>query len=298
MNWTTKNIPNQSGKHVLITGANSGIGLETAKVLATKGANITLAVRNLEKGEQAINLIKQAAPNAKLRVIGLDLSDLASVDNCVTQLTSESQAIDILINNAGVMQFDKRLSSKQGYELMWATNYLGHFALTLGLLPLLEKAPQPRVVTVSSLVAKFKSADIYYNDLNFESHYDKMAAYAQSKLANVMFAAELQNRLKSKHSKIVSLAAHPGYTATNLQQHMGITGVIMNALFAQNVTMGALPTLRAATDDSLKGGEYLGPMNLFNYRGFPVLNDLPTAATSPTALKKLWLTTENILGIA
>lgn len=298
MKWTIENIPNQLGKHLLITGANSGIGFEAAKVLAMKGASVTLAVRDLNKGQQAVEEIQKVDPNASLSLIKLDLSDLSSVNQCVKQLLEEGKAIDTLINNAGVMQFDKRLTSKQGYELMWATNHLGHFALTIGLLPLLEKGTQPRVVTLSSLVAKFKSADIYYDDLNFERGYDKMAAYAQSKLANVMFAVELQRRLKKLKSKVISVAAHPGYTATNLQQHMGFSGVVMNALFAQTVDMGVLPTLRAATDEQLVGGEYIGPMKMFNYRGHPDLNTLPKAATLPTALNRLWKTTEEIVDMS
>ena len=296
MNWTTQNIANQAGRHIVITGANSGIGLEAAKQLASKGAKITLAVRNLDKGQAAVNEIKQFAPSARLSLIELDLSDLNSVEQCIAHFIEKDEPIDVLINNAGVMQFDKRFESKQGYELMWATNHLGHFALTLGLLPLLEQAKKPRVVTLSSLVAKFKSADIYYHDLNFEGHYDKMAAYAQSKLANVMFASELQQRLHSANSKVLSVAAHPGYTATNLQQHMGLAGTIMNALFAQKVDMGALPTLRAATDEGLKGGEYIGPKKMMNYRGYPVLNTLPDAATDQALCEQLWQTTESILG--
>ena len=295
MNWNTDKIPDQSGKHYLITGANSGIGLEAAKVLASKGAEVTMAVRNVTKGQLAIKDIKQTVPAAKLEVIELDLADLDSVDTCVQSLLKDGKPIDVLINNAGVMQFDKRLESKQGFELMWATNHLGHFKFTLGLLPLLEKTERPRVVTLSSLVAKFKSADIYYDDLNFENSYDKMAAYSQSKLANVMFAVELQKRLKSNNSNVISVAAHPGYTATNLQQHMGFAGVIMNALFAQGVQMGVLPTLRAAVDADLKGGEYIGPMKMGNYRGYPDLNTLPKAATDDSKLKKLWTKTEQIL---
>ncbi|WP_448554851.1 oxidoreductase [Thalassotalea montiporae] len=295
MKWTTSNMPSQVGKHFLITGANSGIGLQAAKELAIKGAEVTLAVRNLAKGEAAIKSIRQSEPNAQLQLVQLDLSDLHSVADCVTQLNQAGKTIDVLINNAGVMQFDRREESTQGFELMWATNHLGHFALTLGLLTLLEQAAEPRVVTISSLAAKFKSANIYYQDLNFEQKHDKMAAYAQSKLANVMFAVELQSRLAESHSKIISVAAHPGYTATNLQQYMGLSGVIMNALFAQKVEMGALPTLRAATDTNLKGGEYIGPMKMSNYRGYPDTNSLPTAATQQSQRKKLWQVTEQIL---
>lgn len=297
MNWTAENIPSQSGKRILITGANSGIGLEAAKVLASKGAEVILAVRNLDKGKLAQQEILVLVPSANTSVIALDLSDLDSVNSCVKQLIEADKKIDVLINNAGVMLLNEHTTSAQGHEIQWATNHLGHFSFTAGLLPLLEKAEQPRIVTLSSLVAKMKAADIYYQDLNFEKKYDKMAAYAQSKLANVMFAVELDKRLKESGSKVVSIAAHPGYTATNLQQHMGLLGTVMNALMAQKVEMGVLPTLKAATDPLLKGGEYIGPMKMSNYRGYPGFNTLPTPAEDANHRQKLWHTTERILGL-
>lgn len=298
MKWNSKNIGNQSGKRFLITGANSGIGFEAARVLASKGAEIIFAVRNLKKGGEARLEIIKETPSANISLVQLDLSDLNSVNQCVKRLKEADKPIDVLINNAGVMQFDRREESAQGYELMWATNHLGHFAFTAGILPLLEKASQPRIVSLSSLVAKFKAADIYYHDLNFEKKHDKMAAYAQSKLANVMVATELQKRLEQSGSKIISVAAHPGYTATGLQRHMGLSGIIMNALFAQKLSMGALPTLMAATDESLKGGEYIGPLKMGNWRGNPGPNTLPKAANDSKQREKLWQTTEDILGIS
>ena len=298
MKWDSRNIKDQSGKRILITGGNSGIGLEAARVLAAKGAEIILAIRNLRKGQQAKQEILRATPDASVTLIEIDLSDLTSVNYCVQDLLHEDKAIDVLINNAGVMQFDQRKTSAQGYELMWATNHLGHFAFTAGVLPLLEKAKHPRVVTLSSMVAKFKAADIYYSDLNFEKGYDKMSAYAQSKLANVMVAVELQERLEKSGSKVLSVAAHPGYTATNLQQHMGLSGIIMNALFAQKVAVGALPTLMAATDDNLLGGEYIGPMKMQNWRGYPGRNVLPKPAEDSQQRQKLWQITEQILGLS
>ena len=298
MKWNTDNIPDQHGKRFLITGANSGIGLEAAKTLASKGAEVILAVRNLDKGKQAQNEIARLTPESVVSLIKLDLSDLDSVETCVQQLREANKPIDVLINNAGVMLLNKHTTSAQGYEIQWATNHLGHFAFTAGILPLLEQADQPRIVTLSSLVAKMKAADIYYQDLNFEKKYDKMAAYAQSKLANVMFASELYQRLQRSGSKVVSVAAHPGYTATNLQQHMGLMGVVMNALMAQKVEMGVLPTLRAATDPALRGGEYIGPMKMANYRGHPGENTLPAAAEDGVQRKKLWQETEKILGLS
>lgn len=296
--WDNNSIKSQSGKRFLITGTNSGIGLEAAKVLASKGAEVILAVRNLQKGKQAQNEIARFAPGAKTSLAQLDLSNLESVNQCVEQLLQQGKTIDVLINNAGVMQFDRREESAQGYELMWATNHLGHFAFTAGVMPLLEQAGQPRIVYLSSMVAKFKAADIYYQDLNFEKKYNKMAAYAQSKLANIMVAAELNQRLKQSGSKVIALAAHPGYTATNLQQHMGVSGMIMNALFAQKIPMGTLPTLMAATDDRLTGGEYIGPAQMKNWRGYPGKNTLPKAAEDAQQRQRLWQTTEDILGLS
>lgn len=295
MKWDSSKISDQSQKRILITGANSGIGLEAATVLAKKGADVVLAVRDVQKGQQAKAQIERVCSTAQISIVELDLSDLASIDRCVQQLMHAGKAIDVLINNAGVMLLDKRTLSAQGHEIQWATNHLGHFAFTQGILPLLEKTKQGRIVTLSSLVAKMKAADIYYHDLNFENKYDKMAAYAQSKLANAMFAIELQQRLQQSGSKVISVAAHPGYTATNLQQHMGLMGVIMNAMFAQNVSMGVLPTLQAATDESLLGGEYIGPMKMANSRGYPGKNTLPQAATDAKLRQRLWNTTEQIL---
>jgi len=298
MQWNTDLIPAQTGKRILITGANSGIGFKAAEELAAKGAEILMAVRDTGKGQKARETLLAKTPAAIVELIELDLSDLESVKKCVAYLTEENKPLDILINNAGVMLLNQRTLSKQNHEVQWATNHLGHFALTCGLLPLLEKTDNPRIVTLSSLVAKFKQADIFYDDLNFSDNYDKMAAYAQSKLANAMFASELDKRLKATGSNVKSIAAHPGYTATNLQQHMGVMGTIMNLLFAQNANQGVLPTLRAATDPDLTGGEYIGPMKMGNYRGHPGLNSMPEAALKRSETKRLWSTTEEIVGLS
>lgn len=299
MKWDIGMMPSQAGKRFLITGANSGLGFQCAKELVAKDAEVIMAVRNLAKGKQARETILQSIPSAKIDLAELDLSDLDSVNICVEQLIQRDETIDVLVNNAGIMfLFGERSVSQQGHEVMWATNHLGHFAFTAGILPLIERAEQGRIVVVSSLVTKFKQADIYYQDLNFEQSYDGMSAYAQSKLANVMFAAELQQRLLHAGSKVIAVAAHPGYTATNLQQHMGWLGKVMNTLFAQNLTMGTLPLLQAATDNRLTGGEYIGPKNMNNYRGYPSLNALPEAANDVFKRRRLWQKTEEILEMA
>ena len=296
MKWDQQQVNDQAGKRFLITGSNSGIGYEAAKVLAGKGAEVIMAVRNQEKGRLAIESIMKQHPKAQLRQVELDLSDLNSVTRCVDTLIAERKPLDVLINNAGVMMLEKHTTSAQGHEMQWATNHLGHFALSSGLMPLLQMSTQARIVTLSSVIAKMRMAKIYYEDINFEKSYDKMATYAQSKLANAMFAMELHRRLQQLGSSIISVAAHPGYTATNLQQHMGLLGVVLNALFAQKMAMGALPTLQAATDSSLHGGTYIGPMSMANYRGYPGINSWPDAANDAQQCQRLWQTTESILG--
>lgn len=291
-NWSTKDMPSQAGKRVLITGANSGIGFGTALELARKGAEVILAVRSTNKGQQAVAEIKRKYPTAKLSVAELDLADLESVRSCVNQLKEQYQHIDVLINNAGVMLADRRRQSKQGYELQLATNHFGHFLLTQQLLPLLEAAQAPRIVIVSSLVADMKGANIYFDDLHFEQSYQFIPSYGQSKLANLMFAIDLEQQLAQRKSRIKVLCCHPGYTATNLQNSMGLTGKIMNALMAQSIEMGCLPTLRATTDPNAKSGEYYGPRRFAGYRGHPIVCDMPKKALNQEVRNKLWQLTE------
>lgn len=303
-NWTLTNIPDQSGKIVLITGANSGIGLGVAKELANKGAHLILAVRNREKGHQARKEILAHisthshidTQEIKIEVMDLDLSDFDSILKFCQSFYSRFDALDILINNAGIMMPNEKMESAQGHEIQFATNHLGHFLLTKQLLPALEKAPAGRIVTTSSVVAKLKAADIYFSDIHFNHTYHKMKSYAQSKLANIMFAVDLDTKLKQSGSKVLSVAAHPGYTATNLQQHMGLLGVVMNKLLAQKVEMGILPTLRAAVDSDLTGGEYMGPLKFDGYRGYPELNKLPIKAQQSKVRDQLWKISEALIG--
>lgn len=293
--WNTADIPSQSGKTFLVTGANSGLGLGTSKELARKGAKVVMTARNLKKGEAAVTTIKKEIPNANLILMQLDLADLNSVEQFASDFRKHFQKLDVLINNAGVMMPNTRQVTKQGFELQFGTNHIGHFVLTNHLLPILEKTPSSRIVTLSSLVAKMGKADIYWDDLQWETSYDKMGAYAQSKLANMMFGIELQERLAAKGSKTISVLAHPGYTATNLQNNMGLQGKIMNLLFAQKLDMGILPTLRAATDPNVKGGGYYGPANMANWRGYPILNSLNPVAKDKKLTQRFWNKTEELI---
>lgn len=293
-NWNASHIPSLQGKTIIVTGANSGLGLGTTKELARKGAKIVMAVRNMDKGQKAYDEIKKEIGQADLHLMKLDLSDIDAVRAFAKQFKAEYDRLDILINNAGVMMPVKRFETKQGFEGQFGTNHIGHFVLTQELFDLIESTPNSRIVTLSSLVAKMGKADIYWDDMQFEKSYDKMATYAQSKLANMLFAYELDARLRERNSQTISVLAHPGYTATNLQQHMGLSGKIMNFLFAQKVEMGILPTLRAATDAGVQGGQYYGPAKMMNWRGYPVQNEPNNMAKDRAATKRFWEATEEM----
>ena len=294
-NWTTANIPSLKGKTFLITGANSGLGFGTTKELAKKGAKVIMTSRNLVKGNAALTKIKSEISDADLELMQLDLADINNVKEFSTNFKSRYQKLDVLINNAGVMMPVNRFETAQGFEGQFGTNHIGHFVLVNELFDLIESTPNSRIVVLSSLVAKMSKAAIYWDDLQFEKSYDKMASYAQSKLANMMFAAELDKRLREKNSTTICLMAHPGYTATNLQQHMGLQGKIMNFLMAQKVEMGILPTLRAATSPNVKGGEYYGPAKMGNWRGYPVINEPNTITNNRVATKRLWQLSETLI---
>lgn len=294
-NWTTANIPSLKGKTFLITGANSGLGFGATKELAKKGAKVIMTSRNLAKGNAALTKIKSEISDADLELMQLDLADINNVKEFSTNFKSRYQKLDVLINNAGVMMPVNRFETAQGFEGQFGTNHIGHFVLVNELLDLIESTPNSRIVVLSSLVAKMSKAAIYWDDLQFEKSYDKMASYAQSKLANMMFAAELDKRLREKNSTTICLMAHPGYTATNLQQHMGLQGKIMNFLMAQKVEMGILPTLRAATSPNVKGGEYYGPAKMGNWRGYPVINEPNTITNNRVATKRLWQLSETLI---
>lgn len=295
--WQKRDIPNQHDKRFLVTGANSGLGLTTVQMLLEARASVVMAVRNLAKSTKVFEGLKSQYPGSDIQIMHLDLADLNSVSAFADAFLQRFSSLDVLVNNAGIMFPSERQTSAQGFELQLATNHFGHFVLTQKLFPLLQATPDSRIVTVSSIVTKMKDADIYFDDLQFERQYKKMASYAQSKLANILFALELHSRLVTSGSQVKSLLAHPGYTATNLQQNMGLLGSMMNAMLAQKPEMGALPTLRAATDPSAKSGDYFGPSRFGEYRGNPVRVSPPALGLDPSTRKKCWAMSESLTGV-
>ncbi|WP_341899915.1 oxidoreductase [Fluviicola taffensis] len=299
VNWTKDNIPSQQGKTILITGATSGIGLEAAKVLSEKGAKIILPVRNLEKGKRAEQEIKQRCKSADVTLMKLDISDLDSVRLFADEFLKKYSKLDLLLNNAGIMWTPQKEITKQGQELQFATNHLGHFLLTGLLMPLLKATPNSRVISQSSVLHKKGQGQnfeptIYFDDLNFSKGYDTKKAYAQSKLANLLFTYELDRRFKAADIHSIATASHPGYTATNLQKDAGFMMKVMNVLLAQKVNMGSLPILRAATEPSLKGAEFFGPTKMSEMKGFPELVRSSDTSYDSNLAKKLWEVSEKL----
>ncbi len=288
--WTENDIPDQTGRVIIVTGANSGIGWDTARALAQKGATVIMACRNLEKARPAAEQIKALNPTGKAIVMPLDLADLDSVRSFATAFRSAYNRLDVLINNAGVMNTPYGKTA-QGFEQQFGTNHLGHFALTGLLLDLLDATPGARIVTVSSMVHRF--GPINFDNLNGEQRYSPNGAYWQSKLANLLFTYELQRRLSAAGQKTLSVAAHPGWTATNLQQHSGYYQ-ILNPLLAQKTAMGALPTLYAATAPDVRGGEYFGPGGLFEMRGYPRKVSSSARSHDEASAQRLWAISEDL----
>jgi len=299
--WTQNDIPDQQGRLAIITGGNSGIGYEAGLVLAGKNARVILAVRSVDKGEESARTIRQRYPRAQVAVMALDLSDLKSVRAFVQNFLTQYDRLDILINNAGVMALPKRKTA-DGFELQFGTNHLGHFALTGLLLPALRKTPGARIVTVSSAV--HTSGDIHFDDLQWEKTYQRWGAYAQSKLANLLFAYELQRRFNVTGINILSVGCHPGYAATNLQAAgPQMDGLVFrawmmkmaNALFAQGQDMGALPTLFAATAAEVNGCDYIGPAN--GMKGYPAKVKSNNKSYDEALAKRLWAVSEELTGV-
>jgi NAD(P)-dependent dehydrogenase (short-subunit alcohol dehydrogenase family) len=298
-NWTIENIGSLAGKRVIVTGGGSGIGFQAAKVLASKGAEVILAVRTLEKGQKALDKIIALDPSAKVCVMHLDLGDLKSIKSFAEEFSDKYNTLDLLINNAGVMVPPYK-HTVDGFELQFGTNHLGHFALTGRLLPTLLDTPGSKIVTVSSIANR--GAKIYFDNLDGSKGYNRMNFYRQSKFANLLFAVELNNRLKKSGANTISVVCHPGISSTNLTS-MGSgkeSGKIIKFLFdlaAQPAENGALPTLFAATNTELKGGEYIGPDGSGNRKGNPVICSEVETLFKPDVAEKLWEVSEQLTGV-
>lgn len=294
--WSVKEIPDLTGKQVLVTGGNSGIGYETAMKLAGAGADVYITSRKVSAGNEAVRKMRERYPDSdlKLHVMQLDLADLSSVRTFTQAFPDNMDCLDILIDNAGVMNIPQRTLTKDGFEMHMGTNYLGHFALTLGLLPLLRKA-QGRVVIVSALVAYNNILD--FDNLQCEVRYKPMDAYAQSKLADAVFANELGRR--EAHNGIISVALQPGSAYTNLQRHTSRMGGLMPLLLriaGQSAENCALPSLYAATQSNVKNGMFFGPTGRFNKGGAGPAR-MPEKAQDPAIAARLWKISEQLTGV-
>jgi NAD(P)-dependent dehydrogenase (short-subunit alcohol dehydrogenase family) len=296
--WTTADIPDQTGRVAVITGSNTGLGYETAAALAAKGAHVVIAVRNLDKGKDAAALIHKSSPNADVALQELDLTSLDSIRAAAEQLRTTHDRIDLLINNAGVM-YTPKSNTKDGFELQFGTNHLGHFAFTGLLLDKLLPVAGSRIVTVSSVGHRIL-ADIHFDDLQWERSYNRVAAYGQAKLANLLFTYELQRRLAS-HGTTIAAAAHPGMSDTELMRNMpaplASTSERIAPIFAQNPAMGALPTLRAATDPTVLGGQYYGPAGFAQTRGYPKIVGSSKKSHDAERQRRLWAVSEQLTGV-
>lgn len=291
-NWTAANIPQRKDGLAVITGSTEGIGFEDALALSAAGWQVIIMGRNAQKGTAAIDRLKQLNPQAKARFEPIDLADLSSIQSFADKMIAKGEAINLLINNAGVMTPPNRLETADGFELQFGTNHIGHFALTAQLLPLLRKAGDARVVTVSSVANR--AGAINFEDLQSAAAYVPMKAYSQAKLANLMFALELQRQSDQRGWGITSIAAHPGVSRTNLLisgagrwSAAGMARTFLPFLF-QPSAQGALPTLYAATAPEAKGGRYYGPNKMGETRGLPAIARIPPQALEESVALQLW----------
>lgn len=296
--WTVADIGDQTGRVAVITGANTGLGYETAAALADRGAHVVLAVRNLDKGKDAAARITATRPQAEVGLQELDLTSLESVRAAADQLRSDHDRIDLLINNAGVMWTPKS-TTKDGFELQFGTNHLGHFALTGLLLDRMLPVAGSRIVTVSSIGHRIL-ADIHFDDLQWERRYNRVAAYGQAKLANLLFTYELQRRL-APHGTTIAAAAHPGTSRTELARNIpALLGPVFNVVepfIAQDAATGALPTLRAATDPGVLGGQYFGPDGFGEMQGHPRVVASSPKSHDVERQHRLWAVSEELTGV-
>jgi NAD(P)-dependent dehydrogenase (short-subunit alcohol dehydrogenase family) len=302
MPWTADDVLSMDGENVVITGANSGIGYEAARVFAKKGADVTMACRSLERGKEAADEIRDETPDASTEVCQLDLASLDSVEEFAEGFLEDNDALDVLCNNAGVMAIP-RTETEDGFEQQFGVNHLGHFDLTGRLLKLIVETEDARVVTTSS--GAHERGKIDFDDLHGENEYSQWGAYAQSKLANLLFAFELQRRFEAADLNAKSVGVHPGYAATNLQRRgpemegsrLKLAAMkAMNAVLAQSSERGALPILYGATAE-VEGGEYVGPGGLMKMRGYPEVQEPNERARDEETAERLWEVSEELTGV-
>jgi NAD(P)-dependent dehydrogenase (short-subunit alcohol dehydrogenase family) len=296
LTWTIRDAPSQHGKTAMITGGNTGIGFATARLLAVKGARVLIACRTASKGQAAVDRIRADVPGARIEMVSLDLASLSSVRSCAATVIRDHPRLDILVNNAGIMM-PPLSRTVDGFELQFGTNVLGHFALTGLLLPLLDSSSNGRIVALGSVAHWCGSID--FENLNAEKAYGRWNAYAQSKLAAIMLAHELERRLRTLDSRTISMAAHPGGAKTELQRNNGALKVISKVAGAltQAADDGALPSLRAATDPAARGGDYFGPTAMLTFRGPPVRQRGAKRADDPAIASRLWGECERQTGV-
>lgn len=301
--WTTANIPDQSGRIVIVTGANSGLGYETSLALARKNATVIMACRNMEKGQKAHDDILKLEPGAKLDLMQLDLASQESVKSFAAAFLSKYNRLDLLINNAGVMAIPRR-ETPEGFEIQFGTNHLGHFTLTSLLIETILKTPKSRIVNISSTAHAMGT--MTFDDLQRKKNYERWAVYGQSKLANLLFTFELQRRLMAVGSETIAVAAHPGYSATNLQ-HVTANASdtlidrlmisIGNGVIAQSQEIGVLSQLMAATAPDVKGGEFYGPDGFMQMRGYPSVVKARDKAYNAVDAARLWEVSVELTGV-
>ncbi|BDX34558.1 short-chain dehydrogenase [Mycobacterium antarcticum] len=297
--WTAAEVPDQTGRVAIVTGSNTGLGYETALVLATRGARVVLAVRDTEKGNAAAARLVGKVPRADVTVHALDVGSLQSIRTAAAELKSTYPRIDLLINNAGVMYPPKQLTA-DGFELQFGTNHLGAFALTGLLLENMLQVEGSRVVAVASIAHRIQAA-IHFDDLQWERGYNRVAAYGQSKLSNLLFTYELNRRLAARDEPTIAVAAHPGISNTELMRHVpgsGLPGFKQVAgLVTNSAEMGALATLRAATDPNVRGGQYYGPDGVRELRGHPELVESSQQSHDQDVQGRLWTVSEELTGV-
>ncbi len=302
--WTEDDVPDQTGRTILITGANSGIGFEAARALAQHGATVVMGCRSRSKAEDALAEIEATEPSGTVDILEMDLADLDSVQEAAEAFKASNDRLDVLVNNAGLMATPEQRTA-QGFEMQFGVNHLGHFAFTGRLTDLLLDSGSARVVSISS--QGHRPGKINFSDLNSEQSYSPWAAYFQSKLANLLFTRELQRRFESVDAEAIAVAAHPGASKTNLG-HESAGGIwskvlemsrpLIEMVVAQSSAMGALPTLRAATDPDVEGGDYFGPGGFGEQRGHPEKVDMSSRAKDDAVAARLWTTSVELTGVS